>query len=483
MPKKVNIIGAGLAGLSAGIYLQKQGVQTEIFELADWAGGVCTSWVRKGYRFDGCIHWMVGTKPGNPFYDSFLEVGALEKNTEIYNAEFIKLEIGGTMYPVPMKLEGFRSFLHSLSPEDAERIDELCEAIKTFMNSQIPAGVPKNPLALAKIMKESGGFLKTAKQYGGVTVRDFAEKIRNPILKTLIMMLMPAEYSMGALVMMLGTRMSGNAGYPMGGSLELIRRMEAKYRSLGGTIRFHSKVDEITVVDGKATGIQTNSEFYPSDYVIAACDAFDTLKHMLRGKYSHPQLDEMLKSASLFPSMAIVSFGLKKQFGLPYSQGFECPQGIATSPDTAQHYLNLRSYEFDPASAPQGCSSVMVMLEAPLDYWKSLRENDKIEYAKQKKLLADAVAKAADCRIPGFQDAIEIVDVATPATYVRLANLYRGSWEGFAPTPKALMTRIKKTVPGLKNFAICGQWTSAGGGICSSVISGKEAAGLVAKGI
>ncbi len=44
----------------------------------------------------------------------------------------------------------------------------------------------------------------------------------------------------------------------------------------------------------------------------------------------------------------------------------------------------------------------MSMLGAPLDYWKSLRENDKIEYAKQKELLADAVAQAADRRIPGF---------------------------------------------------------------------------------
>ncbi|MDD3947150.1 MAG: NAD(P)-binding protein, partial [Clostridia bacterium] len=42
MDKKVIIIGAGLAGLSAGIYLQQKGVQTEIFELAGWAGGMCT---------------------------------------------------------------------------------------------------------------------------------------------------------------------------------------------------------------------------------------------------------------------------------------------------------------------------------------------------------------------------------------------------------------------------------------------------------
>jgi phytoene dehydrogenase-like protein len=85
MTKKVAIIGAGLAGLSAGIYLQKSGVTTEIFELAPWAGGVCTAWVRQGYRFDGCIHWMVGTKPGTSIHKLYLEVGALTPDTQIYS--------------------------------------------------------------------------------------------------------------------------------------------------------------------------------------------------------------------------------------------------------------------------------------------------------------------------------------------------------------------------------------------------------------
>ncbi|HRV27157.1 MAG TPA: NAD(P)-binding protein [Spirochaetia bacterium] len=37
MAKKVNIIGAGLTGLSAGIYLQQNGIDTEIFELSGGA--------------------------------------------------------------------------------------------------------------------------------------------------------------------------------------------------------------------------------------------------------------------------------------------------------------------------------------------------------------------------------------------------------------------------------------------------------------
>ena len=77
MTKKVMIIGAGLAGLSSGIRLQELGIESEIFELAPWAGGMCTAWERGGYRFDGCIHWMVGTLPSEPMYRTYEWAGAL----------------------------------------------------------------------------------------------------------------------------------------------------------------------------------------------------------------------------------------------------------------------------------------------------------------------------------------------------------------------------------------------------------------------
>ncbi len=55
--------------------------------MAPWPGGMCTAWERGGYWFDGCIHWMVGTKTGDGFNKLYREVGALTKDTVIYNAD------------------------------------------------------------------------------------------------------------------------------------------------------------------------------------------------------------------------------------------------------------------------------------------------------------------------------------------------------------------------------------------------------------
>lgn len=61
--KLVIIIGAGIAGLSAGCYGQMNGYRTQIFEMQNKPGGLCTSWERytSNWRasFEG---WLIATK-------------------------------------------------------------------------------------------------------------------------------------------------------------------------------------------------------------------------------------------------------------------------------------------------------------------------------------------------------------------------------------------------------------------------------------
>jgi len=59
-PHSVIIMGAGIAGLSAGCYAQMKGLRSQIFELHKIPGGLCTSWRRHGYVFDGAIRLLGG---------------------------------------------------------------------------------------------------------------------------------------------------------------------------------------------------------------------------------------------------------------------------------------------------------------------------------------------------------------------------------------------------------------------------------------
>ena len=81
--KTILIVGAGVSGLTAGIYALKSGYHVILLEKNPSVGGLCTGWYRKGRYLDGCIHWLTGTNEGNDLNNMWHDVGALEKDTKI----------------------------------------------------------------------------------------------------------------------------------------------------------------------------------------------------------------------------------------------------------------------------------------------------------------------------------------------------------------------------------------------------------------
>jgi len=45
---------------------------------------MCTSWRRKGYLFEGAIHWLTGSSRKTQTYQLWKETGALNDNVKIY---------------------------------------------------------------------------------------------------------------------------------------------------------------------------------------------------------------------------------------------------------------------------------------------------------------------------------------------------------------------------------------------------------------
>ena len=81
MTKSISIIGAGIAGLAAGCYGQMNGYDTQIFEMHNQPGGVCTAWKREDYTIDACIHWLVGSNPKS----NFIQFGKSSEQCKIGN--------------------------------------------------------------------------------------------------------------------------------------------------------------------------------------------------------------------------------------------------------------------------------------------------------------------------------------------------------------------------------------------------------------
>ena len=110
--------------------------------------------------------------------------------------------------------------------------------------------------------------------------------------------------------------------------------------------------------------------------------------------------------------------------------------------------------------------------------WKKLRSDMKA-YKEQKETLAVQVIQELEWVYPGLGDGVEMIDVATPHTWWRYTLNHKGAYEGFAITPRSFRTRIKRTLPGLANFVMAGQWTVPGGGAVPSLLTGRHAIMLI----
>ena len=105
------------------------GYRTQIFELHDLPGGLCTAWERKGYIFDGCIHYLFGSAPGAPF-NQCGRSWALRDRPFIHHDELMRCigTDGKTLivYADPDRLD---AHMKELSPADADLIDDFTGGI------------------------------------------------------------------------------------------------------------------------------------------------------------------------------------------------------------------------------------------------------------------------------------------------------------------------------------------------------------------
>jgi phytoene dehydrogenase-like protein len=82
---------------------------------------------------------------------------------------------------------------------------------------------------------------------------------------------------------------------------------------------------------------------------------------------------------------------------------------------------------------------------------------------------------------PGAREAIEVTDVATPATVIRYTGNWKGSMEGWLPSPTTGFRPLRRTLPGLRRFMMVGQWVMPGGGLPSGLMTARSALQAICK--
>jgi phytoene dehydrogenase-like protein len=279
--------------------------------------------------------------------------------------------------------------------------------------------------------------------------------------------------------MMLGWFDQKNAGYIIGGSLPLAKRMEDRYRSLGGKVNTGKRVTRILVENDIAVGVElSDGTIVKSNYVISAADGHATIYDMLEGKYVSGEIKSAYESWDLFAPLVQVSFGINAEMKSEYPAQSIIAKGKLIGSTKLTSGYSFMNYSFDPTMAPAGKTVIVMRFESPWDKWKDLRDDD--YKAEKEKIKSDATA-LLELHYPGVTANIEVIDVATPSTDVKYTGVWKAAYEGFMPSPGNISKSLDNTLPGLANFYLAGQWLSPGGGIPPSVLSGKKALQQICK--
>lgn len=488
--KKIIIVGGGLAGLSAGIYAQLNGYHAEIFEQHTLPGGVCTCWKRESYTIDGCIHWLMGTTQGSFLRKIYEEVGVFNAGLKLLPVNHFGTYSwltpqGASEHSIEIThdLEQIEKNWLKLSPQDAPLLQKLIQGIRAFHSYNADWGTPPE---VSSIWKKLSVFWQMRKQFMyfghySKSVRDFCKNIQHPFLKWHLENLFLPEMPTFFLMMILGELTSGKLGVFEEGSLKFSLAIAKRFQQLGGTLHFKSDVSRILVKDHRAIGIELkDGAKHFSDTVISAADLHSTLYKLLENQYTDPDSEQRFEQWPLFDPILILSFGVKKEFkNLPTSHLFRLSHSIDTG-GRQENELFVKFFNEHPSFAPPQNTTVQAIIRTDYDYWEKLQKN-RIAYDQEKIRIANAILQELNTLHPGFSSQVEMIDVATPMTFVYFTRNYRGAWEGWNMTPEAFRTRIPRTLPRLENFYLAGQWVEPGGGVPTALLSGRTVIQILCK--
>ena len=489
--KSIIIIGGGIAGLSAGCYARLNHYRTQIFEQDTRPGGLNTSWERGPFTINGGLAFLMGSGPGVGFYRIWEELGVVPKIRMIDYEYFLIIEgREGQKFYMHNDLDRIEEHMKELAPEDKGLIEAFIGGARVFTRYDLPIDTAPELISFGdkmKLMLTKFPLIRAMGKWKKVAVGEFATRFRNPFLREAITQ-MRALFSEDAPVLLfqmalaLGHKKS--AGFPEGGALKLSQTIEHYYKELRGEINYRSRVEKIIVENNRAVGIRLeDGTEHRADTVISASDGRTTIFEMLDGEYVDEKIRGYFDRLPVGPSPLVVALGVNRTFeDIPHTAAgtiFPLDEPVTIAGKEIE-WLRPMIYNFDDSFASAGKTAVRFVLDTDYDYWKTLGEN-RDGYLAEKERIAGTLIAALEERFPGISSQIEMWDVATPLTFERYTGNWKGSALGWDCTTETFFMPMSKTLPGLDNFFMAGQWVEPGGGVPMAAMSGRNVIQLICK--
>lgn len=530
-PKRAVIIGAGFGGLSLGIRLQSLGFDTLIVERLDAAGGRGYQKKVNGYTFDmgptvitvpHFIEELFSLERGNGRLnepDFPAEVRAAARITAGESGgertrDYVKLVPilpfyrirfdDGSFFDYDGDPENTRRQIAELAPEDLSGYERFhADAAAIFERGFLELGYTHfgDVATMLKVVPDLMR-LDAVRTLFGFTSKYFkSDKMRQVFsFETLLVggnpLNVPAIYAMIHFV-----EKTWGIHYAMGGTGELVRGLERKFKELGGEIRCGAGVEEILLrneLGGPVTdpfgarvacGVRLeNGERIPADLVVSNGDWANTYLKRVDARARLVNSDLRVKAARQSMSLLVIYFGFRddgrpldlKHHNILLSPRYEELLGEifdrkVLGKDFSQ-YLHVPTLT-DPSLAPEGHHAAYTLVPVPhgasgIDW--------KIEGPK----LVERVYAYLEERgiIPNLRARLTHSEYITPEYFAQTLDSYLGN--AFGPEPVLVQSaffRPHNRSEDVTNLYLVGAGAQPGGGTPSVMMSAKMTACLIAE--
>jgi phytoene dehydrogenase-like protein len=484
------IIGGGVAGLTAGCYARMNGYQTTILEMAATPGGLCTSWRRKGYLFDGSVAGLAGSAPGSSLFRLWEEIGVAKYCPLYYGENFGHIHLtDGRTVTIFTNIDRLESHLLENFPIDTKPLREFTGAIRSVLDLDIPFSDAHGWTAVKHRIQNTLSSVKhlpVLLKYGTKTIRQFAEKFKDQALVTafynfvhfggpdvpLLTVLLPLAYAHRKM-----------AGIPLKGWLSFARAIERRFIELGGVIHYKTKVERLIVENGVVRGVilADGSRLFANRVLSAADGRFS--QSVLLGK-TEGNTVQSFNPHDLSDQPVQVNIGVDEDFSAEDGSVTYILSDSFIAVGREHKKITVHNKFYDPDAAPQGKSAITVFLDSDYPWWKEVA-SDPDRYKEEKERCAKMVIDIIGRYHIGFKDRVEVIDVSTPLTRER----YTGNWMGAmqARKPNANMIKVllqgspKYAFKGIEGYYMAGQWVEAWGGITTAAQSGRKAVQIMCR--
>ncbi|EMF0122518.1 phytoene desaturase family protein [Enterococcus hirae] len=485
--KKIIVIGAGVAGLSAAVRLQKLGYEVTLYEKDRQVGGKMNQIKTAGFTFDlgptivmmpeiyREVFEFCGKDP-----DDYIQMKKVDPMLKLYFNKEEPIEFSNDLIELTKTLE-------NISPEDTQ-------GYFAFLADIYQRYTIAKEAFITKSFRGFWDFYNPKSLWAGIRLRTFSDaytsiskfvkddRLRKSLaFQTLYIGVSPYQGpSLYTIIPMI--ELFYGVYFIEGGMYTLATSLARLFEELGGKIVYETSVDEILIDNKIAKGIRIGKEQVMADAIVCGADFPYAMKELIpderkRGKYTNKKIAKFEYSCSCF----LMYLGLDKKypeehlhsiyFAEDFKQNVDDLFERGKLPDDPSFYL-YRPSLMDDSLAPEGQEGLYVLVPVP-ELSKYEKWTEQTMQAYRQKIIRLLKEKTI------FKDIDEHIvseTLITPKDFSERFNAYNGATFGLKPTLKqSNYYRPHNKFSAAENLYFCGSSTHPGAGVPIVMQSAKLA--------